>query len=203
MPLARHQFTVVDAEGNVVPNANVVVRRELPGAPLAALKADRDGLVGKDNPCQADENGFVFFYVVGGSYSIKAYVGAPEAPAFETETWRYVPIGLNSEGDGIGLPSRRTVTEAGDVTIVADDVDEILINKAVGEATNALLPPAADRAGRKVRIVDAKGDAATNNISIPPQPGESTYGIVDNVVIIDGNGASVTLTPLPDGSGWY
>lgn len=203
MPLARYQFTVVDTQGNVVPNANVVVRREIPGTPLAALKSDRDGAIGMTNPFQADANGFAFFHVTGGAYRIKAYLGAPEAPAFQTEELRYVAIGLNGEGDGIGLPSRRVVTAAGDVTIVADDVDEILINKAVGEATTVLLPPSADRAGRKVRIVDIKGDAANNNITVVPESGEIIFGIVDHQPVIDDPGGSVTLTPREDGTGWY
>lgn len=202
MTLARLQFTVTDEQGSVVPGAHVEIRAEIPGAPLAALKSDRAGTVGMSNPSDADSDGFFFCYLTGGAYKVRVYTGPSGAPTFEAPDWRYVAVGLNSEGDGIGSMIQRVVTAAGDVTVSADDADIIFVDKTVGEATTVNLPSVATRT-KAVRIIDGKADAATNNISIYPALGEKTYGIVDNPAIIDGNGGSVILTPRQDGSGWY
>lgn len=97
--------------------------------------------------------------------------------------------------------TQREVTAAGAVTVSADDVDIIVINKTVGAATSVALPSADDRT-KAVRIVDGKGDAATNNITISPVSGETIFAVVDYQYVIDSNGASIILTPRSDGSGW-
>lgn len=56
---------------------------------------------------------------------------------------------------------------------------------------------------KPLRIVDAKGDASVNNITITPAVGQTQLAVVNYVYTIDGNGASVTLTPLPDATGAY
>jgi aspartate 1-decarboxylase len=94
----------------------------------------------------------------------------------------------------------RTHSAAGAVTVTADDVDVIFVNKTVGEATTVNLPPAANRT-KAVRIVDAKGDAGTNNITVEGNAAETVMGAANYV--IDFNHGSITLTPLPNGSGWY
>lgn len=93
MALARWQATIVDEEGNIVPNASIEVRREISGSPAAILFSDRDGSVPLGNPFSADSEGFVFFHVAGGAFKITA-----TAPGFQ-RIWRYVGIGTNSEGD--------------------------------------------------------------------------------------------------------
>lgn len=95
-----------------------------------------------------------------------------------------------------------TVTVAGDVTLDEDADDVIIIKKTVGAATNVNLPSAGDRI-KPIEIVDGKGDAATNNITIIPQSGESIMATVDYSYIIDSNGGSIRLKPLADGSGWF
>jgi hypothetical protein len=99
--------------------------------------------------------------------------------------------------------SQRKITIAGNVTVSADDSDIIVIAKTVGAATTVTLPPAADRT-KSVRIVDGKYDAATNNITILPfQESPQVETIMGGTqYVIDSNGASITLTPLADGSGW-
>lgn len=98
MSLARHQFTVQDGFGNILPGAHVEVRSELPGAPLASLFSDRAGIVAFGNPVDADANGYVYFHVIGGAYKIRSYTGSSGAPTNE-HIDRYVGIGLNSESD--------------------------------------------------------------------------------------------------------
>ena len=120
MTLARYQFTVTDAAGNIVPRAKVEVKREAAGRPLAAIKSDRAGTVPLLNPGQADDDGFFGFHVAGGAYQIRAYVGPSNAPTFERK-WNYVAIGNLSEFDIEALLSgkRQQVRAAttGNVTI--------------------------------------------------------------------------------------
>lgn len=203
MALAVYNGTVLkrisDDVAQLVPGAHIEVKREISGTPLAALKSDRDGATGKDNPFDADANGAFSFYVAGGAYQIRAYVGSSEAPTFEV-ILRHVAIGLNAEGDAAGSRVVRTVTASGDVT--ADPEDEILIiDKTVAAATVVNVDWSART--KALTVVDGKGDANTNNITIVPATGQSQYAVVDYVVTIDQDGDSVTLSPLPDGTGGY
>lgn len=93
MAYARWQRTIVDEQGNIVPNANIEVRREIPGTPLAVLYEDRDGASGISNPFVAEDNGLAAFHVMGGPYSIRAY-----KDGFDI-TWNFVGIGTAGERD--------------------------------------------------------------------------------------------------------
>lgn len=97
--------------------------------------------------------------------------------------------------------TQRVITAAGDVTLAADDEDIIVINKTVGAATQVELPDAALRT-KAIRIVDGKYDALTNNITVVPKAASGQLIFGASSWIIDGNGGSVKLTPLADGSGW-
>jgi len=97
MVLARWQATVVDDEGNILTAANVEVRREIAGAPIAVIYSDRDGLTPKANPFAVEPDGFAAFHALGGAYRITATSGT------FSRTWRYVPIGLGAETDGRGV----------------------------------------------------------------------------------------------------
>jgi len=197
---ARYQATTMVKSGGfftVALGAHIEVRSEVPGQPLVALKQNRDGSSGLSNPFNADANGFFAFHVVGGSYQIKVYTDGGDE-----QTLRYVPIGLNAESDSISQRTQREVTAAGAVTIDAADADIVVINKSVGAATTVNLPSAAVRT-TPVMIVDGKGDAGTNNITIVPVAGQKVYGTVDFQPKIDGNGGSLILTPKADGSGWF
>lgn len=97
------------------------------------------------------------------------------------------------------VESVRTVTAAGDVTIVDAD-DTILVNKTVGAATTVNLVTSAGRT-RPLTIVDLKGDAGTNAITIVPDGAETIVGLAEWV--IGNNQGSVRLRPRPDGLGWY
>src|SRR5689334_4990818 len=95
MVLARWQATIVDQQGNILPGAQVTVRREASGAPLAVLFSDRAGATPLGNPFAADTEGFAAFHVAGGAYRIDVTSGA------FSRTWRYVPIGLAQEVDAL------------------------------------------------------------------------------------------------------
>jgi hypothetical protein len=200
MSLARYNRVVLDSAGEGVA-ASIEVRSELPGQPLAALYSDRAGSASLANPFTADSDGSFGFHVVGGAYQVRAYTGPSGSPTFE-QILRYEAIGLNSESDSISSLTEREVTAAGAVTVDAEDADVILINKTVGAATTVNLPLSAART-RPVEIVDAKGDANTNNITIVPQSGESIFATVDYQAVIDGNGGKLKLTPKRDGTGWH
>lgn len=202
MALARYNRVVQDEEGNGVAGAHIEVRFEAPGQPLAALYSDRDGTVGIGNPFDADSDGSFYFHALGGSYQVRAYTGASGAPTFE-KILRYEAIGLNSESDSIAYRTQRVVTASGAVTIIADDADIVIINKTVGAATAVTLPLSASRT-KPIVIVDGKGDANTNPITISPQSGESIYAVTDGTAVIDGNGGIVLLTPKSSGTGgWF
>lgn len=96
--------------------------------------------------------------------------------------------------------TQRIVTVAGPVTIGPTD-EIVIIKKAVGAATIVNVDWSLQT--KPLTIVDGKPDAATHNISIVPAAGQTQYGTVDYVVVIDGDGGQVTLTPLADGSGGF
>lgn len=56
---------------------------------------------------------------------------------------------------------------------------------------------------KPLRVVDGKGDAAVNNITITPANGQTQMAALNYSYVIDGNGGSITLTPLPDKTGAY
>lgn len=97
MSLARWRTTIVDQSGNVVPNAQVEVRREALGRPLVQLFDDREGNEPLGNPVEADSEGFVSFHAAGGAYQITA-----TASGFQ-RVWRYVGIGTAAEHDAVDL----------------------------------------------------------------------------------------------------
>lgn len=194
MALARFNFSIQDDEGNIVDGATVTVQAESPGLPLAALKSDRAGATPMANPYVASDGADPGFFVIGGFYRITV-----TKDSF-TRTWEYVGIGLNSGGDSAASRAKRVVTAAGAVTVDPED-EVIIIKKTVGAPTTVNVDWSVRT--KDLTIVDGKGDAATNPISIVPASGQTQYGIVDYVVTIDGNGGNVTLGTLPDQTGGY
>lgn len=93
------------------------------------------------------------------------------------------------------IPSlTRVITTAGPQSALPTDV-VLIINQTVGapftlnvDWSTRIFP---------LTIVDGKGDAAVNNISIVPAAGQIQQGTLNNTVVIDGNGGLVKLTPLP------
>ncbi|MCI0557537.1 MAG: hypothetical protein MN733_03500 [Nitrososphaera sp.] len=99
----------------------------------------------------------------------------------------------------LSAESIRTVTAAGVVTQLSTD-DIILINKTVGAPTTVNLLTAAGRT-RPLMIVDLKGDAGTNAITVTPTGVETIVGLA--TWVINNNQGSIRLRPRPDGLGWY
>lgn len=93
----------------------------------------------------------------------------------------------------------KTLT-AGPYTAQPTD-DVLIVNQTIG-APFTVNVDWSQRA-KPLRVVDGKGDAATNNISITPAAGQTQLAALNYTYMIDGNGGSITLTPLPDGSGAY
>lgn len=94
----------------------------------------------------------------------------------------------------------RTLTAPGPYAALPDD-DVLIVKQDVAAAFNVTV----DWAGRNkpLTVVDGKGDAAVNNITITPGAGQTQMAIADYVYTIDGNGGTITLTPLPDKTGAY
>lgn len=112
-----------------------------------------------------------------------------------TNTFYLMPIGYLSNNKVV-----RVLTAAG--PYAADPNDDILIIKQAVAAPFTVTVDWSARA-KPLRIVDGKGDASVNNITITPAAGQSQLAIVNYSYVIDGNGASIMLTPLPDGTGAY
>jgi hypothetical protein len=129
-----------------------------------------------------------------------------EVVIFNTVTGQYTVISL-AQLSAATQNIYRIVTAAGDVPVAASDIT-ILMNKAVGAATNIDLPTSASRAGLPVTVKDYKGDANANNITFVPAAGETIDGfsaaasIANGVALIDINYGKKTLFPLTSG-GWY
>jgi hypothetical protein len=106
MALGRWQATIVDTEGNILPGAQVTVRRETAGAPLAVIYSDRDGIAILGNPFTVGVDGLAAFHVAGGAYRVTATYGA------FTQDWRYVAIGTAAEGDLLPLDISYTFSDS-------------------------------------------------------------------------------------------
>lgn len=80
--------------------------------------------------------------------------------------------------------------------------DDVLIVKQAAGAAFTITVDWSQRT-KPLCIVDGKGDAKVNNITVTPALGQSQLTVVNYSYVINAIGASITLTPLPDGSGAY
>ncbi len=114
MGLARYERVITDEHGNVVPLAQVSVRRETAGLPLVPLFLDAEGTIAAGNPVTADANGKVAFHVAGwrDGYRIRAFLGSFEDQRFN------VPIGnaayVDTDQIGIGSNTDKQVATLAD-----------------------------------------------------------------------------------------
>lgn len=109
------QATIVDGDGNVVPEANIEVRDETSGDLVQVYEEFEAGdMFG--NPFTADTSGFTRFYLESGLYRIRAYLGEFE------RIWRHVMIGAGpflsefiETGSFTATLSAMTTTTQGDL----------------------------------------------------------------------------------------
>lgn len=151
MALARWQATIADSLGNIIPQATIEVRREVGGAPLAQVFADRDGLVPLGNPFQADADGFAAFHVPGGAYRITAVSGP------FSRTWRYVGIGLAGESDIVTAASHLRI---GNIQIAWGSY----ASSATAPPTNTFAQPF-NNANYRLVLTPAQNDVTTPRYS--------------------------------------
>ncbi|MCW5678461.1 MAG: hypothetical protein KIT65_11005 [Xanthobacteraceae bacterium] len=98
MARAGYCGQVQDDEGNIVPLADIEVRRLVPGLPLPQLHAARTGSTTKSNSFPAEADGsFVFYVEPGGAFQIKA------SAIIGGQAWEkiipYVAIATGAEND--------------------------------------------------------------------------------------------------------
>ena len=85
--------------------------------------------------------------------------------------------------------------------VVPTGVNEVLLNKTVGAASWVKFNLAATYGSGAVLVKDIKGDAATNNITVEFTGGELAETL--STIVLSTNYASVRLTPLPGGGGFF
>lgn len=109
-----------------------------------------------------------------------------------TGIYSLVPVSAVSQ-------AKSTITLASGTAYTAQPTDEVILVKTVPMAITV------DWSARTkaLRVVDQTGNASVNNITIAPAAGQTQMAVANYVYIIDGNGGSITLTPLPDGTGAY
>lgn len=102
---------------------------------------------------------------------------------------------LSGGGGGIALVR----VADGTITVDPDDDDHILCDTGVCTVN---LPPCSEREeGREYLVVDYGLDADTNTKTIVPDGSETILGLAQWE--LNAPGASITLKPRPDGTGWY
>lgn len=119
---------------------------------------------------------------------------------------RYVILVSDADGDGVELHERvslanfidqaegslQVITAGGPQNIDAT-AGLVIVNQTVGAAITLTLPLASNKIGR-VKIVDWKGDAGTNPITIARSGSETFNGALTSWVL-GGAGASAVFTP--------
>jgi hypothetical protein len=101
-------------------------------------------------------------------------------------------------------PSRDGITEAtgdGNDTTVDEDSQYVFADTTSSVLT-VTLPSAAERDGHAVTVVDAGGNAGTNNITISSGSGANVDGS-DQDLTISTNYGELTLVYSGDETGWF
>ena len=150
MALPIFQRNVVDAQGNILPGAQVTVRDEATGD-LVTLFSDREGNTALSNPFFADAQGLAVFYSNPGEYRIDA-IGAGG-----TVTWRYVQVIDTQDITTIG-------DNFADIETVADNIADV--NTAAGNIQAIIDAPAeAQAAANSAAAASTSETNAANSAS--------------------------------------
>lgn len=194
MTLARWQRSITDDAGNTLPGAQVTVRRETSGAPLAVLFSDRDGATPIGNPFAADGDGFAAFHTAGGAYRIDVTSGAT------SRTWRYVGIGLAAEADalttGTGLRFAASTSDSDPGAGIFR-----LNNATLGSVTAVYIDNESNNGATITAWLDSfdNGGSALDRgtLQIEQSDGDAFFLARVTGSIVDGTGyRKVTVTPL-------
>lgn len=111
-------------------------------------------------------------------------------------TWAKVPVStlVNNQAG-----TTQVIISGASATVGVND-KLIIVNKTAGSATSITLPASSLKIG-PVRIVDFKGDAGTNNITVYVSGSDKLNGNNTSWKIA-GDGASILLTPISTGIGY-
>ena len=103
MSLPIFQRTVADAQGNIVPNALIEVRRESDNG-IALIYADRAGVDPLGNPFLTGSDGFAQFFASPGEYRITATFAGQQIE------WRFVVFsGVEDGSEFVNLTDNQTI----------------------------------------------------------------------------------------------
>jgi hypothetical protein len=95
-----------------------------------------------------------------------------------------------------------TISAFGTGSYAAQPADDVILIRAGVAAPFTINVNWAART-KKLTVVDSGVGALANNISVTPAAGQTQMSVLNYTYLIDSNGGSITLTPLPDGSGAY
>jgi hypothetical protein len=119
--------------------------------------------------------------------------------AWDAPTNQYVCIPLHLLTTSVIAYTEQDIVAGTTVNVAVTDA-MIKINKTVGSPTTVILPVSSAKFG-PVKIVDWKGDASTNNITVQVSASDK-FNAGATSWVIDSDGASLVFTPLQDGSGY-
>ena len=125
---------------------------------------------------------------------------APSSPSdgsfWVTSAGAFVRVnGVTYQFTGRQARSNRVVTASGDINVTTSD-DVVTVNKTTGQATTVNLPGSPSN-GEQYTIVDGRGDANTNFITLVP-----ASGLIIGQASARIPGAYGSLTVMYNGSAW-
>lgn len=135
---------------------------------------------------------FVRIFSVPDTSAARVLVYTPD-PTDATINGTY---NLMSIADFIGSASLKVQMVTGGNAAILSDSNLVLVNQTVAGPSTLTLPPASQKAGA-VLIVDWKGDASTNNITVALSGSETFQGGLTTWKLV-GDGSSVSVRPVPN-----
>lgn len=176
--------TIGTVAAGVAGQAGAAAQSAVQALPAVARSGNYNDLVGKPAPGGGTPTPL--------SDATPQPAAGPGGPGTATSAARADHYHPAAPGGAAPASTSRTVTATGPVTILATDAGGcVFINKTASEPTTVNL-----LAGVPVTILDGKGDAATNNITVAPPAGGKIVG--QNSIVVNGNYDSLTFVPVPN-----